>query len=385
MSLLVIVAWLVAVILAMGLLALWLYAIVSIHKSMRAVSRARRAIEKRGCSASVSVIIAARNEAHNLEKLLPRLLVAGFSEVIVVDDASSDETPRVLAELSRRHESLIVVRVENIPNGWAPKPYALLVGSSRASSDVLLFLDADTEPLEPEKLRCLAASMKDDEVIGFVPRFLCRTRRCASVEAAVTATAYGFYGLHRVMSRGDDLAWMYGCCWAIRRGTYQRLGGHRLVAPSYVEDRDFAKQAKKKGLRLLLPDARDIIGVWTYDTATEYAWLIARLFVDPLEHRSRVGKIAASIATMLTSYGPLALALLAPLAPSPLQPLLLAPLATQTIAYAAGAMIEGYSPLYALPGLLYGQLVYPVGLIRALRGQVLWKNRRVRPTRSQAV
>ncbi len=373
------VAWLVAAILAIGLLALWLYAIACIHKSMRAASKARQAMKGRGCSASVSVVIAARNEAHNLEKLLPRLLVAGFKEVIVVDDASSDETPRLLAELSRRHESLVVTRLENVPPGWAPKPYALLVGSSRASGDVLLFLDADTEPLEPEKLRCLAAGTKDKEVIGLVPRFLCRTRRCASIEAAVTATAYGFYGLHRVMSKSDDLAWMYGCCWAIRQGTYQRLGGHRLVASSYVEDRDFAKEAKRRGLRLLLPDARDIIGVWTYDTAAEYAWLIARLFVDPLEHRSKMGKMVAATATMLTSYGPLALALLAPLAPSLLQPLLLAPLAAQTIAYATGAMIEGYSPLYALPGLLYGQLAYPMGLIRALRGQVLWKNRRVQP------
>jgi len=369
------VAQAIAIIVAAGLTAVWLYALRSTYRSIEAAKKARRALGPRPCNSRVSVIIAARNEAHNLERLLPRLLSTGFHEIIVVDDGSTDHTWGVLTRLSEKDKRVVAIRVEQTPRGWAPKPYALQLGAGRASGDILLFLDADVEPFDAERLRCTAAKTQANEIIGLVPLFLCPTRRCAAIEAVVTATAYGFYGLHRVMNPGDKLGWMYGCCWAIRRETYWELGGHRLVAPSYVEDRDFATEAKKRGIQVLLPDARDTIGVWTYPGLNEFAWLIARLFLDPLRRRDALGKTVAITATLLVTYGPLVLAAAAPAASPPLTAILAAPLAVQAIAYAAGAMIEGYNPLYALPGLVYGQLVYPLGLLRALLGKIYWKQR----------
>ena len=56
----------------------------------------------------VSVIICARNEADNLEKYLPAVLSQQYPEfeVIVVDDASSDETETLLKRFTAQYPHL---------------------------------------------------------------------------------------------------------------------------------------------------------------------------------------------------------------------------------------------------------------------------------------
>src|SRR5690606_21546991 len=62
----------------------------------------------------VSVIICARNEARNLERNLPAILAQRYTngagkkryEVIVVNDASDDDTEQVLQMLEQQYEHL---------------------------------------------------------------------------------------------------------------------------------------------------------------------------------------------------------------------------------------------------------------------------------------
>src|SRR6516165_1296668 len=58
---------------------------------------------------SISIVMPTYNRAEALRSTLPDLLeVEGIAEIIVVDDASSDDTPRVLAEV--RDPRLCVLR-----------------------------------------------------------------------------------------------------------------------------------------------------------------------------------------------------------------------------------------------------------------------------------
>ena len=72
-------------------------------------------------SPSVSVIIPARNEAHNLPRLLASLTCQkqGPLEIIVVDDGSTDGT----ADVARVHGAK-VVNPGSLPDGWRGKPWA---------------------------------------------------------------------------------------------------------------------------------------------------------------------------------------------------------------------------------------------------------------------
>lgn len=92
----------------------------------------------------VSIIVCARNEAKNLEVLLPQLLhqTAGNYEVIIVDDQSTDNTKTVLEKFANYPNLQILHR--NIKNSRdAGKKAALAAGIEAAQYEWLLLTDAD--------------------------------------------------------------------------------------------------------------------------------------------------------------------------------------------------------------------------------------------------
>jgi glycosyltransferase involved in cell wall biosynthesis len=86
---------------------------------------------------SISVVLPAKNEAENLESLLPKLLkvfVDTQPEIIVVDDGSTDGT----VEVCERFGVTIVSHPYSMGNGAAIKS-----GARTASGEILVFMDAD--------------------------------------------------------------------------------------------------------------------------------------------------------------------------------------------------------------------------------------------------
>jgi cellulose synthase/poly-beta-1,6-N-acetylglucosamine synthase-like glycosyltransferase len=103
----------------------------------------------------VSVIICAKNEADNLRKNLPAILSQRYTndagkwmyEVIVVNDASDDDTEKVLYELSQQYSQLWSVNIAKDEVRDAPgKKYALATGVGHASHSLLVMTDADCSP-----------------------------------------------------------------------------------------------------------------------------------------------------------------------------------------------------------------------------------------------
>lgn len=103
----------------------------------------------------VSVLVPAKDEAPNLPEFLARcaeaLAPAGFTfEVVVVDDGSRDDTPRVLRELRGRYPFLQVV-THRRQRGIAD---ALRSGGDAARGDIFVFYPADLQYL-PEDIPAL--------------------------------------------------------------------------------------------------------------------------------------------------------------------------------------------------------------------------------------
>ena len=84
---------------------------------------------------TVSIVIPAKNEAQNLESLLPRLVNEGeYMECIVVDDGSTDET----VEVCKKHEVKVISNPYSKGNGAAIK-----TGAKAARGDIIVFMDGD--------------------------------------------------------------------------------------------------------------------------------------------------------------------------------------------------------------------------------------------------
>jgi glycosyltransferase involved in cell wall biosynthesis len=98
---------------------------------------------------AVTVLVAARNEEWRLGPCLAALQrqdYAGWWEVIVVDDRSTDGTPSLLARAAAGWPRLHWRRAPEPPAYRCPKKSALAHGIAAAGGDLLLCTDADCRP-----------------------------------------------------------------------------------------------------------------------------------------------------------------------------------------------------------------------------------------------
>jgi len=119
---------------------------------------------------SLSIVIPAFNEARRLPQTLDRILewlnqqTLSFSEVVVVDDGSTDSTAALVDEYCRSHRSVLLLRNP----GNRGKGYAVRHGALDATGEWVLSTDADlSTPIEEvSKLFQTAEKQQADIAIG---------------------------------------------------------------------------------------------------------------------------------------------------------------------------------------------------------------------------
>ncbi|AWA29948.1 glycosyl transferase family 2 [Flavobacterium magnum] len=96
----------------------------------------------------VSVIVCAKNEEENVAKYIPLLAEQNYPdyEIVLIDDASFDNTLEVFEEFERQYKNVRLVKVANNEAFWGNKKFALTLGIKAARKEYLLFTDADCYP-----------------------------------------------------------------------------------------------------------------------------------------------------------------------------------------------------------------------------------------------
>jgi glycosyltransferase involved in cell wall biosynthesis len=167
----------------------------------------------------VSVIIAAHNEADNLQRLIPMLLGQRYPcfEVLVVDDRSSDGTKKNMAKLSHMNHRLRILPIEQTPPGIHPKKYALTQGINRARYEHLLLTDADCLPVSDLWIAEMAKGFFAETaiVLGFSPyiRISGFLNKLVRYETLLTALQYLSFSMKgsTYMGVGRNLAYTKTC------------------------------------------------------------------------------------------------------------------------------------------------------------------------------
>jgi len=98
---------------------------------------------------AVSVVVCARDEAANLAKNLPGILVQDYPtthEVVVVNDNSYDDSRYVLEELKKEFKQMNVVELTQEAKMIPGKKFPLSIGIKSAKHELLLLTDADCVP-----------------------------------------------------------------------------------------------------------------------------------------------------------------------------------------------------------------------------------------------
>src|SRR5262245_60136432 len=109
----------------------------------------------------VSVIVTTYNQAHYISETLQSAIEQDFDdrEIIVVDDGSTDDTPKLMVEFGRH-----VVYLRQTNQGVAGSRNA---GIQRARGEFLAFLDGD-DLWEPHKLSRQVRAARDNPLSGLI-------------------------------------------------------------------------------------------------------------------------------------------------------------------------------------------------------------------------
>ncbi len=119
----------------------------------------------------VSVIVCAKNEAENLRNNVPLLLAQDHSnfEVILINDASKDDTQDVINEFVESDSRVKAVEIQNNEAFWSNKKYSLTLGIKKAKHQRLLFTDADCQPASNQWIRLMTSPFTEEKqlVLGY--------------------------------------------------------------------------------------------------------------------------------------------------------------------------------------------------------------------------
>jgi glycosyltransferase involved in cell wall biosynthesis len=123
---------------------------------------------------AVSVIICARDEAANLAKNLPGILVQEYNsthEVIVVDDNSFDDTKYLLEGLKKEFKQLHIVELTQEAKMIPGKKFPLSIGIKTAKHEIVLLTDADCVPASEHWINSMQEVYEDETeiVLGYGP------------------------------------------------------------------------------------------------------------------------------------------------------------------------------------------------------------------------
>jgi glycosyltransferase involved in cell wall biosynthesis len=133
-----------------------------------AFAKAQKSAQKK---ISVSVIVCAKNESENVVRFIPLLAEQDYHdyEIILIDDASSDDTLDIFEEFEKQYSNVRLVKVKNNEAFWGNKKYALTLGIKAAKKDYLLFIDADCYPSSKDWIKTMSSqfTMQKTIVLGY--------------------------------------------------------------------------------------------------------------------------------------------------------------------------------------------------------------------------
>jgi len=197
----------------------------------------------------VSVVICARDEAGNLAKHLPGVLVQTYPtthEIIVVNHNSQDETRYLLEEFKKTFKNLHIVNLEQEAKGIPGKKYPLSIGIKEAHHEIILLTDADCVPASEFWIQKMQDAYVDgvEVVIGYgayykKPGILNKIIRFETFHTALQYFSYALAG-KPYMAVGRNLSY--------KKGLFLRNKGFSSINHVMSGDDDlFINQVAHKG------------------------------------------------------------------------------------------------------------------------------------------
>ena len=185
-----------------------------------------RTPKDQGIMPTVSIVIAAKNEQRHIAQTVEYCLASRYpsdrTEVLVIDDGSTDRTWDVLRAVQARHPSVRLFRFERNLG----KRHAMALGTQEATGEIVVFVDSDGW-LEPEGLYRLVQPFADPSV-GAVAGHTLVALDTPHVIAKMESSRY--YISQRIMKAAESIFGAVSCCPGVF-SAYRRSALREVLTP----------------------------------------------------------------------------------------------------------------------------------------------------------
>jgi cellulose synthase/poly-beta-1,6-N-acetylglucosamine synthase-like glycosyltransferase len=259
----------VCVFIACAALVYWaaqLFAVLSVLRRVARLADAPRGGE------SVSIIVAARNEAEQVESAtLSKLAQCGpGDEVILVDDRSCDATGELADRLALRDNRLRVIHINELAQGWLGKVHALNAGVKIAKGEWLVFSDADVHLRDGAISAALGHARKNGlDHLAVIPRLKhsgILIDSAIAVFVRLMALAPGMWNANAAKA-GSAVG--IGAFNLVRRAAFDKTPGFDWLRLEVIDDMGLALMIKKHGGKTAVADGSRFVELYFYRTIAQ--------------------------------------------------------------------------------------------------------------------
>ncbi|HUS46744.1 MAG TPA: glycosyltransferase family 2 protein [Phycisphaerae bacterium] len=253
----------------------------------------------------ISVFVAAKDEADNIETCLRTMLNQDYSnfELIVCNDRSSDQTPQIVERIAREDARVRLVNIEHLPDGWCGKNNAMQTGIASTDSEWICMIDADCRQTSTRTLSAAMQYALDNgaDMLSVLPVLEMRGFWENVVQPVCGGVMMIWFLPDRVNDPRKRTAYANGAFILIKRSAYEAVGTHQAVRDQVNEDMHMAALLKRAGLSLRVVRSSGLYLVRMYTSLREIVRGWSRIFYGTF---GTAGRLAASFALMLV-MGPL--------------------------------------------------------------------------------
>lgn len=216
----------------------------------------------------ISVCVPARNEEVNIEACVRGLLANDYRnlEVLVYDDQSTDQTPRILQRLIKEDPRVRLVETVPLPAGWNGKQHACHRMATASNGQYMLFTDADVR-FAPQCLSMTLAASRalDAPLLSTFPKQETRSlaeRLCVPMIFFILLSYLPFSRMRRT----NDPSASAGCgqFLFVRQDAYQAAGGHAAFKDSMHDGIKLPRAVRRAGFHSDLFDGTELCSCRMY-------------------------------------------------------------------------------------------------------------------------
>ena len=241
----------------------------------RVLNRANK--DRRKPARSLSVLIPARNEEHNIEDCLRSILQNDYPsfEVIVMDDGSTDSTYHKVEGFADHRVRLL--RAPEKPRGWVGKNWACHQLSMRANHPILLYMDADTR-LTPDALWRINAllTLTNADVLSGCPKQIPTSFLDRVLLPIIPVLPLATLPLFKIGDFRFVRSAVHGAFIVIRKSFYQKTKGYEQIKDQWVDDAALNKVLVKHHSKTEMLDMTKIVSCRMYTAPKDTIDGIAR-------------------------------------------------------------------------------------------------------------